>query len=711
MVDQPFDRDPVEVLAAEFIERLRLGENPTVEEYAAMHPELADEIRDLFPTIATMEGLKLSKEANSGRTSLGTLKLKQLGDFRIIRELGRGGMGIVYEARQESLERTVAVKVLPKLTLLDSKHLQRFQREARTAANLHHSNIVPVFGVGHQDDFHYYAMQYIEGAGLDRVLNRLESSEAITQKSDITTIVRELATTVGSANETQVEGVRLDPLSVPLSFDTASEPTKSFSNDPAATPSAIEPLQSSKEARLPSATNQTNIRDASYWKTITQIGIQVAEALEYAHGKGVLHRDIKPANLIIDTQGVVWVADFGLAKALENDQLSRTGDVLGTPAYMAPEQLRGQTDLRSDIYSLGITLYELLTLRSAFPETNRSRLFERIANEEPVRPRQVRPDIPRDLETIVMKATAHEPKRRYQSAGELAVDLHRFLEDRPIQARRSSNVERLWRWCRRNPVVAGLSMAAVLLLLLVAITATIGYVHTTRALAAEQAQRQRAEAQRQRAETATSLALQALDRIYERFAPPSIGKEYKNEIADGSTGSRKMRPVLSEGTAVVLDELLVFYDRLAEEGGNDNEYLEEIALANRRIGDIRHNLGQLQQAKKAYERAIELYGQLDDSSPDKPCLFDEALLYIELGIIYDRSQDHEKAFELWKTSLDMLEKLETKEPENQKIRLAISRARNFLNRKNENRRMPLSPTGQRPLNSELLPPSPYPPPF
>jgi tetratricopeptide (TPR) repeat protein len=381
---------------------------------------------------------------------------------------------------------------------------------------------------------------------------------------------------------------------------------------------------------------------------VARLGIQIADALQYAHTKGTLHRDIKPANLIIDTQSVVWVADFGLAKALEHDPVSRSGEIVGTLAYMAPEQLQGRTDRRSDIYSLGLTLYELLTLRPAFQDPDRTRLLQRIARDVPPRPRQVRPEIPRDLETIVLKATAHEPERRYPSAEELAADLQCFLEDRPIQARRATGPERLWRWCRRNPVVASLSTTAAILLLLVALTASIGYARTTRALAGERTQRQRAEA-------ATDVAVQVLDRIYERFAPPDLGTAM-NPADPGFEGNWEVKPMLSEGAAAALEDLLVFYDRLAESGGEDAPYREKVALANRRVGDIRHHLAQFEQAAKAYERALEIYLQLDQSSVAKPHVVEVATIYKELGMIAHRSGEPDQARQRLQQALATLQK-------------------------------------------------------
>ena len=234
--------------------------------------------------------------------------------------------------------------------------------------------------------------------------------------------------------------------------------------------------------------------------------------MQYAHSQGTLHRDIKPANLLLDAQGVVWVADFGLAKAVEDESLSQTGDVVGTLRYMAPEQFSGQADARSDVYSLGLTLYELLALKPAFDDSNRSALIRKITQDEVVPLRTVNPKIPRDLETIVSKATAREPGERYHSAAELARDLRCFLEDRPIHARRITPVELLWRWCRRNRAIASLAAAALTLLVLVAVVASIAYVRTRNANI-------QVTAALTKAETISGLSLQALDEIFERFAP------------------------------------------------------------------------------------------------------------------------------------------------------------------------------------------------
>ena len=677
MPDAHADRDPVEVLADEFMARQRQGECPTIDEYAAQYPDLAEDIRVLFPTITALEKLKARGQRTSdGRASLAGSRLERLGDFRVIREIGRGGMGIVYEAEQESLARRVAVKVLPRQSLVDPKHLRRFRREARTAAGLHHTNIVPVFGVGQQDGFHYYVMQYIDGVGLDRVLARLEHGPAGVSGEGLSRVVRELleeqqdpalesaGSSAGSPSPPATHRDAIFQPTLPV-HNQATQPGRgqigwdSVPTGPGQSPNPRHPRPSVATARDTSS--------ASYWASVAQIGMQIAEALQYAHSRGTLHRDIKPANLIVDAQGGVWIADFGLAQALEHEPASRSGDLVGTLAYMAPEQLQGRADRRSDVYSLGLTLYELLTLRPAFSDPDRARLIQRIASDTPTRPRLIRPEIPRDLETVVLKAIAHEPPHRYSSALELAADLQCFLEDRPIQARRVTAAERWWRWCRRNPVVASLAATAATLLVLVAATASVGYARTSSALAGERTQRQRAEA-------ATDVAVQVLDRIYERFAPPEFAATV-DAAAPGGDGDPAVKPVLSEGAAAVLEDLLVFYDRLAESGAKDDKYQEKVALANRRIGDIRHHLGQFPQATDAYRRALDMYSQLDQASRDKPHVAAIVNVATELGIVAHRSGEPERARRYFQEALQAWPQGVDASPE---VRVQLTRAARFL---------------------------------
>ncbi len=206
---------------------------------------------------------------------------------------------------------------------------------------------------------------------------------------------------------------------------------------------------------------------------MARIGVQVADALAYAHRQGILHRDVKPSNLLLDLQGTVWVTDFGLAKAEGTDELTHTGDIVGTIRFMAPERFEGKSLPQSDVYGLGLTLYEMLTLRPAFDDTNKGRLIDRVLHEPPRPPCKLDPRVPRDLETIVLKCLAKDPRERYATAEALAEDLRRFLADRPIHARRATAAEQAWRWCRRNPWLAGLSAAVLLLLLVLAVGSSV----------------------------------------------------------------------------------------------------------------------------------------------------------------------------------------------------------------------------------------------
>ena len=262
--------------------------------------------------------------------------LAELGDYRLVRELGRGGMGIVYEAEQVSLGRRVALKVLPFAAALDPPQLRRFQTEAHAAAQLHHTNIVPVFSVGCERGVHYYAMQFIDGRTLAQVI---------------------------------LDQQRAEP--------PGHEPSWPHSG--------------------PSALGTTG--DRARFRLVAELGIQAAEALDHAHRLGIVHRDIKPANLLLDVRGNLWITDFGLARLQDEAGLTMTGDLLGTLRYMSPEQAlahRGTVDHRTDIYSLGVTLYELLTLRPAWRRTDRQELLRRIAQEEPIAPRRLDPgDSPR----------------------------------------------------------------------------------------------------------------------------------------------------------------------------------------------------------------------------------------------------------------------------------------------------------------------------
>jgi serine/threonine protein kinase/WD40 repeat protein len=459
MSESGSDVNPLDALAEEFVARHRRGERPSLDEFIARRPDLADDIRDLFPGLVVMEGVRPGRGDVTGPfdSAAAGPALKRLGDYRILREVGRGGMGLVYEAEQESLGRHVALKVLPAHALLDSQRLRRFQREAKAAARLHHTNIVPVYGVGESDGLHYYVMQFIQGLGLDQVFSELRKLRQ-TPAAAVGAGAPDSAPTPSRATDSAA-GAAQSLLTG--RFEMTAPADSDAAPDPGGSSSARLPGQA--EGAPPSRSRR------DYWRSVARVGVQVADALAYAHGQGVLHRDVKPSNLLIDAKGNVWVTDFGLAKAQDGEDLTHTGDIVGTLRYMAPECFNGKADARSDVYSLGLTLYELLTLRPAFAGKDRNQLLQQVLNGDPPRPRSVDRDVPRDMETVVLKAIARDPGHRYQNPAELADDLRRFVDDRPVRARRAGMVEQLWRWRRRNPAVAGLLATVMALLAAVAV--------------------------------------------------------------------------------------------------------------------------------------------------------------------------------------------------------------------------------------------------
>jgi WD40 repeat protein/serine/threonine protein kinase len=499
-----------EELAEEFAARFRRGERPSLQEYIDRCPDLADEIRELFPALVEVERVKEDRPAPPGAAEAAAVlpPLGQVGDYRVLREVGRGGMGVVYEAEQVSLGRRVALKVLPRQVAQDLKTLARFRREARSAAQLHHTNIVPVFEVGKDGEVSYYAMQFIQGQGLDLVIDELRrlkershrtgpdrvperpdppipsgpTAAAPSRSRPASRMAQSLLTgrfvpdSPGDPREAGIAKANGDAtaaLSDPSDRDEteappASQPSPAAGSNP---PSSVVLLGGSQLSAVESGRRP-------FFRSVAQIGRQVAAGLAYAHARGIVHRDIKPSNLLLDTQGVVWITDFGLAKA-SDDGLTQTGDILGTVRYMAPERFRGEGDGRADVYGLGLTLYELLTLRPAFDSSDRLQLIERIKAEDPQRPRTLDSRIPRDLETIVLKSIQKDAKDRYQSADALGEDLRRFLADEPIRARRVSLAGRLLRWGRRNKAVAALLMS-------VFVTFIVGFaVSTTQWMRAE----------------------------------------------------------------------------------------------------------------------------------------------------------------------------------------------------------------------------------
>jgi len=526
------DLDPVDELAEEYLERRRRGERPTAAEYAARYPEHAARILELFPALEFIEGLKPAADELSSRTGdRGTGlepaaggRTRRLGDYTLVRELGRGGMGIVYEAEHESLKNRVALKVMHPRFRADRDYVRRFQTEARSAAKLHHTNIVPVFDYGEQEGVCYYAMQCITGVGLEHVLDDVRRLRAAADRhsGDGTAGVghgaaQGASTAPGTAiSHGLLTGRFADARAAALIAGSAS--TAILGPDgprPVAIsgPRALADGSAATLSRTGDGADSLSFASQSepvYFREVARLGAQVAGALDYAHRQGVVHRDIKPSNLLLDSQGNVWVTDFGLAKLVQGDDLSQSHDLVGTLRFMAPERFRGVTSPLGDVYSLGATLYELLTLKPAFGEQDQARLIERIAHQPPVPLRHHDRRIPRDLETLVQKALAKDAKDRFATAAELADELRRHLESRPIRSRPVGAGERLWRWSRRNPLVAFLNIVAATLTTIIAIVSTVAawtYYGKSNELRFEQARTQLSLSRAERAEHKSQLAL------------------------------------------------------------------------------------------------------------------------------------------------------------------------------------------------------------
>jgi tetratricopeptide (TPR) repeat protein len=494
--------------ADEYLERLAAGETPDVAEFARRYPQVAGVLPQVLPALELLRTLAPPVPA--------------LGEFRILREIGRGGMGVVYEAVQISLGRRVALKVLPASGMVDARSLTRFQVEAQVMAALHHPHIVPIFAVGCDRGMHYYAMQLIEGCSLAERLR-----------------------------------------------------------------------EAGQERLVP--------REAA------RLAMQAAEALEHAHGLGILHRDIKPGNLLVDVQGHVWVTDFGLAR-LEgagdgpgSGDLTDSGDRPGTLRYMSPEQAAGGRvlDPRADVYSLGATLYELLVGRPAFGGTDHAELLRRIAHYEPVPPRRLDPAIPRDLETIVSKAMAKEPERRYDTARELAEDLGRFLDDRPILARRPGPIERLGRLPRRHRRATA---AAAALLVLAVLASAFGMARLWQEQRRTHDALLKAQDARRHEREALLFTFTASDRVADRALVRIASAADPKDPAELARDRDFCRAALG------------YYEEIAGRYRRDVEMQPIVAAADHRIGFIRMILGE-PGAEDAHRRSIALYEALLAASP------------------------------------------------------------------------------------------------
>jgi len=557
------------LLRRECLVRKQCGDEPTVGEYRERFPELEipewdvdasneaaglDETRRVSPSATDATPLADAPTAEYS---------KRFGNYDLLDEIGRGGMGVVYRARQRSADRIVALKVIRRELLQSlvrdttTGALERFHHEVQAAARLEHDHLVSVYEVGDVAGEPFFSMQYVDGESLGEILR-------------------------------------------------------------------TGPVESRRAAR--------------YLE-------QVARAVAAAHREGILHRDLKPQNILVDTKtDRPLVVDFGLAKLQGScDELTRSGDVMGSPPYMSPEQARDSSRVtaQSDVYALGATMYHLLTGRPPFQAATVLETIRQVIDEEPVPPRKLNPLIDRDAETICLKCLEKHVLRRYASGETLAEDLRRYLDHKPIQARPIGPLGRCWRWCLRNPVTAASLALAVAFLIAALVAATVGYLKTSASLAvANQAKKQSDESFRQ--------ARSAVDRFFTHVS--------ENELLD----LPGMQPLRRE----LLEEAIAYYERFLKQRGDDPSIRDELAATHFRVGRIRELIEAREEALQAYQQARTAQRQLLAERPDDrlrlAALGDTANA---MGRVLHRLEDFEGALTAYREAVKARERLAELAPE------------------------------------------------
>lgn len=404
-------RTPVELLASQFLDELRQGERPSVETWARRYPLHADVIRESFPVMALLEQARLQNEAKAMRRSMPRgFPFRRLGGCELLCELGRGGMGVVFQARETSSGHVIAVKVLPWRISMVPEWQERFEEEANTAIRLRHPNIVPVYRYGQEHGYCFYTMQFINGVSLDRIVARLQDTDGVIYQDEIIQFQQD-----------RPEGFVLQDV-------VEDEPSISVSEE---------------DVRRRRLTRKS-------WRSFAHITMQVCEALKYAHQHQLLHNDIKPGNILLDADGRVRITDFGLSQPTGSAVRPNESTHGGTLRYMAPERLQETSDARSDLYSLGMTLYELITLQPGRDAESEADLIAQVEHERPPRPRGIKPEIPRALETIVMNCLARKPEHRYPNVDHLYADLLRFTRGQKVRAVTGGRLGSVWRRIRHD---------------------------------------------------------------------------------------------------------------------------------------------------------------------------------------------------------------------------------------------------------------------
>ncbi|GAB5442195.1 MAG: serine/threonine-protein kinase [Fuerstiella sp.] len=517
---------------------------------------------------ASTPGLFRSEiETASHPASSESLVNQTFGNYEVLEEIARGGMGVVVRAREKKLKRIVALKMILGGQLADESDIKRFYIEAEAAAALHHPGIVPIYEVGSVDGQHFYSMQLVEGPSL-------------------------------------TDRVRKGPL----------------------------PPRQAAELML-----------------------QIGHAVQFAHENNIIHRDLKPENVLLNASGRPMVTDFGLAKSIDSgDNLTQSGQILGTPGYMSPEQALGRIDLQGpgvDIYSLGAILYFLLTGRPPFQAASTLETLDQVVKQMPVSPRDLNAAVPRDIETICLKCLAKDPRQRYFSAKSLADDLQRFLNGMPVMARPAGTATRLWRWCLRNPAVAALS-AAVILSLIAGTTFSTQYALLARRRANE------AEREREAAQRNFSLAREAVDRYFTRVSEDTLLNQ----------------PGMQHLQKQLLRDALEYYQQFVSQRADDDSAREELASALFRVGIIEEAVGaNLENSRDNLLHAKRIQEEILQSNPaDLQTQRNLADTVNALCRIYLKTNDADKALSAAERSLELRQSAWNSQPDDLELQRLVA---------------------------------------
>jgi eukaryotic-like serine/threonine-protein kinase len=549
------DQERLARILDDYLVAIEQGKSVSPEELLAKYPDDAAQLRGYLSGLQLFHAVAGGAQQESGIAGGSSVPpaLQTIGDYRLVREIGRGGMGVVYEAWQVSLRRRVALKVLPFTSGNDAKQIGRFKNEAQAAAQVQHPNIVPVFAVGEENGVHYYVMQLVEGQSLTSLLGAMRGGD---EPSGSTT----------APNNTLTKSDRRGEVGSRHPHPALSQRERGSNQ--------------SSDKSLPMRSNET----ADHICVVARLGIQAAEALHAAHEYGIVHRDVKPSNLLLDDQGKLWITDFGLARCRENQGLTQTGDVLGTMRYMSPEQALGRkalVDQRTDVYSLGLTMYELATFNHPADEMSDAQLyFDR--NRPVIKSlRHWNRHIPGDFETIVLKSMAEFPHERYSSTKELAEDLERFMEGRPILASPPSLVSRVGKWAKRRRGVV-YATAAVLLVALFGTATSMMMLSHQKNTANERALLQVRNHLRQYDDMLSLFSAKYADQL---------------DAIPGAEGVRHQ----------MLQDGIEYYQQFEQQAADVPAFATDLALAHSKLGALNEKLGKRAEAFAAHTKAKEAW--------------------------------------------------------------------------------------------------------